>query len=188
MSDKFYISPQSLLDDAFRLGAMIMSSDFRPSYIIALWRGAAPIGIAVQEYLAFNGVESDHIAVRTSSYTGIDSQAREVAIYGINYLIKTITYEDRLLIVDDVFDTGHTIEALITHINDKARRNAPCDIRVAVPYYKPSRNLTNRVPDYYLHETEKWLKFPHSLEGLTEEEVRQHRPKLYEVLRHAVKS
>jgi len=185
VADKFYISPQSLLDDSFRLGEKIVSSGFRPSLIIALWRGAAPIGIAVQEYLAQNDIETDHIAVRTSSYTGIDSQAREVAIYGLNYLIKNVTHADRLLVVDDVFDTGHTIEALIAHLEKKARRNTPEDIRVAVPYYKPSRNLTNRVPDYYLHETEQWLKFPHSLEGLTEAEVREHRPNLFKILQTA---
>jgi len=182
MVDKHYISPQSLLDDSFRLGALVYDSGFRPSFILALWRGAAPIGIAVQEYLSYRGVESDHIAIRTSSYSGIDNQSREIAIYGMNYLIKNVTSEDRLLIVDDVFDTGHTIEALIQHLKDKARRNSPGDIRVAVPYYKPARNLTDKVPDFYLHETEQWLKFPHSLEGLSDSEVKQHRPELHKIL------
>lgn len=185
MVDKCYISPQSLLDDSFRLAAMILDSGFRPSFIVALWRGAAPIGIAVQEFLAYSGIKTDHIAVRTSSYTGIDSQSREVSVYGLNYLVKNVTHEDRLLIVDDVFDTGHTIEAVIEHLRKKARRNSPQGIRVAVPYYKPSRNQTGRVPDYFLHESEAWLKFPHSLEGLTEEEVREHRPNLYAILQSA---
>lgn len=182
MADKSYISPQSLLDDSFRLGAMVYDSGFRPSFIIALWRGAAPIGIAVQEFLAYRGLETDHIAIRTSSYTGIDDQSREIAVYGMNYLVKNVTCEDRLLVVDDVFDTGQTIEAVIDHLRRKARRNTPEDIRVAVPYYKPSRNQTGRVPDYYLHETEQWLKFPHSLEGLTDSEVMEHRPDLHRIL------
>lgn len=182
MAEKLYVSPQSLLDDSFRLGSMVFDSGFRPSFILALWRGAAPIGIAVQEFLSYQGVVSDHIAIRTASYTGIDNQSREIAIYGMNYLIKNVTHEDRLLIVDDVFDTGHTIEALINHLQVKARRNTPEDIRVAVPYYKPSRNLTERVPDYYLHETERWIKFPHSLEGLSEAEIREHRPELFDIL------
>ena len=55
----------------------------------------------------------------------------------MGYLIKNVTHEDRLLIVDDVFDTGHTIEAIITELRAKTRRNAPHDIRVAVPWYKP---------------------------------------------------
>ena len=182
MAEKRYIRPQSLLDDSFRLGGLIYDSGFRPSFILALWRGGAPIGIAVQEFLAYRGVETDHIAIRTASYTGIDNQSREIEIYGMNYLIKNVTHEDRLLIVDDVFDTGRTIEALVDHLRAKARRNTPEDIRVAVPWYKPARNLTDRVPDYYLHETTQWIKFPHSLEGLSEAEIQEHRPELHEIL------
>ncbi len=87
MADKYYISPQSLLDDSFRLGSMVFDSGFHPSFILALWRGAAPIGIAVQEFLSYRGVVSDHIAIRTASYTGIDDQSIDIAIYGMNYLI-----------------------------------------------------------------------------------------------------
>ncbi len=182
MADKLYIDAQDLLEDSFRLGADIVASGFRPSFIIALWRGAAPIGIAVQEFLAWHGIEADHIAVRTSSYTGIDQQSREIAIYGMGYLIKNVTHEDRLLIVDDVFDTGLTVEAIIEELRAKTRRNAPHDIRVAVPWYKPDRNETGRAPDYFRHETDRWLKFPHSLEGLTPEEVAEHRPELGAIL------
>ncbi len=51
-----------------------------------------------------------------------------------------------MLIVDDVFDTGHTIQAVIRHLEEKARLNTPHDIRVAVPYYKPTRNETGGCP------------------------------------------
>lgn len=186
MSQKLYLSGQGLLEDSFRLGAMILKSGFRPSYIVAIWRGAAPIGIAVQELLEARGVSANHITIRTSSYSGIDGRARTVRIHAMNYLIKTIQHHDRLLIIDDVFDTGHSIDAIISHLRKKARRNTPDDIRVAVPYYKPSRNQTDRVPDYYLHETEQWLKFPHSLEGLTEEEIRQQRPEIHAILQEAM--
>ena len=161
---------------------MILESGFRPSFIIALWRGAAPIGIAIQEFLAYNDIVTDHIAVRTSSYTGIDTQTREVAIYGINYLIKNVTFEDRLLIVDDVFDTGQTIDAVLKQLQEKARRNTPGDIRGAVPYYKPARNRSSRSPDYFIHETKQWIKFPHSLEGLTNDDIKKNRPSLYAIL------
>ena len=180
-----YIGAQELLEDAFELGARVLESGFRPSFIVAIWRGGAPIGIAVQELLDYFGVESDHIAIRTSSYSGIDGRSSEVRVHGLNYLLKNIEQEDRLLIVDDVFDTGRTIEVVIDTLREKARRNAPREIRVAVPFYKPTRNLTDRVPDYYLHETEEWIKFPHSLEGLTAEEIARHRPSLFEVLREA---
>jgi hypoxanthine phosphoribosyltransferase len=101
----------------------------------------------------------------------------------MNYLIKNCCQEDSLLIVDDVFDTGHTINTVIEHLRDKARLNTPHDIRVAVPYYKPTRNQVNFVPDYYLHETEQWLKYPHSLEGLSAKEIEKNRPELFEIIK-----
>lgn len=183
MTEKTYLDAQQLLEDSFRLGARIVADGFRPTLITALWRGGTPMGIAVQELLAYCGIPTDHIAIRTSSYSGIDGRSNEIRVHGMNYLVKTVRHEDRLLIVDDVFDTGRTIAAVISHLQDKARRNTPQDIRVAVPYYKPGRNQTDRVPDYYLHETEAWLKYPHSLEGLTVAEIASNRPALYEILK-----
>jgi hypoxanthine phosphoribosyltransferase len=181
MSAKLFITAQELLEDSFRLGARVLASGFRPTFIVAIWRGGAPIGTAVQEFLQYFGIQTDHIAIRTSSYQGIDGRSSTVRIHGTSYLIKNIEHDDRLLIVDDVFDTGHTIRALIEHLREKARRNTPQEIRVAVPYYKPTRNQTDLVPDYYLHETERWIKFPYSIEGLTVEEIRLHRPEIYEI-------
>lgn len=182
MTEKVYLGAQELLEDSFRLAAQVVASGFRPSIMIAIWRGGAPVGIAVQELLAYKGIETDHIAIRTSSYTGIDGRSSEIRIHGMNYLIRKVRHEDRLLIVDDVFDTGSTIDAVISHLEEKARLNTPGDVRVAVPYFKPSRNLTDRVPDYYLHETEDWLKYPHSLEGLGHDEVARHRPALFRII------
>ncbi len=185
MSEKTYLSAQGLLEDAFRLGARVLQSGFKPTFIVAIWRGGAPIGIAVQEFLQYHGIQSDHIAIRTSSYSGIDGRSPTVRIHGTSYLVKNVEHDDRLLIVDDVFDTGHTIQALIRHLEEKMRLNTPHDIRVAVPYYKPTRNQTERVPDYYLHETARWIKFPHSLEGLTGEEIADRRPAIHAIIKQA---
>jgi len=180
--EKDYLDAQQLLDDSFALAANIFESGFRPTVIIAVWRGGAPIGLAVQEFLSFTGVHTDHITIRTSSYQNIDERTRKVAVYGLSYLVKNLTHDDKLLIVDDVFDTGHTIAAIIAELQSRLRRNMPDDVRVAVPYYKPSRNETELVPDYIIHETSRWLKYPHSLEGLTKEEIRQHRPQIYDII------
>lgn len=184
MAEKQYLSAQGLLEDSFRLGEQILESGFRPTFMIAVWRGGAPVGIAVQEYLAFHGVETDNIAIRTSSYAAaIDQQSRQVKVHGLNYLMKNIQAHDKLLIVDDVFDTGRSIEAIIQELHRRTRLNMPQDVRVAVPYFKPSRNQTDREPDYYIHETEAWLKYPHSLEGLSAEEMSKGRPELYEIIK-----
>ncbi|MFK7856140.1 MAG: phosphoribosyltransferase [Granulosicoccus sp.] len=182
MTQKKYLDAQQLLEDSFELAARVYRSGFRPSFIIAVWRGGAPMGIAMQELLAYRGVHSDHITVRTSSYHAIDQKTSTVQVFSMNYLIKKISADDRLLIVDDVYDTGRSIEAIINTIKEKTRRNTPHDIRIAVPYFKPDRNKTDRIPDYYLHETDQWLKFPHSLEGLSDEEVRTNRPHLAKIL------
>jgi hypoxanthine phosphoribosyltransferase len=182
--EKLYLTGEQLLTDSFRLAHQVLQSQFQPSFIVAIWRGGAPIGIAVQEYLSFHGIKTDNIAIRTSSYAaGIDQQAREVKVHDLNYLIKNLTDEDRILIVDDVFDTGRSIEAVLAQLKEKTRRNMPNDIRIAVPYYKPSRREVAFEPDYFIHETSAWLKYPHSLEGLTPEEMEKHRPELYQIIK-----
>jgi len=180
---KVYLTAQGLLEDSFKLAQKVLKSGFEPTFIIAVWRGGAPIGIAVQEYLSFHGIHADNIAIRTASYSGIDNQAREVKVSGLDYLIKTMQHTDRLLIVDDVFDTGRSVEAIINILTKKMRLNTPEDIRIAVPYYKPTRNQIEREPDYVVHETADWLKYPHSLEGLSVDEMQEKRPEIYEILK-----
>ena len=158
MAEKKYLDAQQLLQDSFRLAGQVYRSGYRPSFIVAVWRGGAPMGIAVQELFAYRGVETDHIAIRTSSYQAIDQQAAQVKVYNLSYLIKKISSEDRLLIVDDVYDTGRSVDAIIDALQQATRLNMPQAVKVAVPYYKPSRNQTQRVPDFYLHETDQWLK------------------------------
>ncbi len=169
--DKIYISAQSLLEDSFLLGKQILESGFKPDFIVGVWRGGTPVGIAVQEMLSFFGQPSDHIAVRTSLYRTINKQDKQVRVHGLDYLITYMNHDDSLLIVDDVFDTGRSIEAIIDTLHTKMRRNCPAQIKVATPWFKPNKNSTDRVPDYYQHETDDWLVFPHELDGLTMQEI-----------------
>ena len=179
--DKTVLSARELLEDSFRLGVKVLESSFEPTMIIAIWRGGTPVGMAVQEVLAYCNVAADHIAIRTSSYVGVDERGA-VAVHGLNYIIKKIRREDRVLIVDDVFDTGNTIKAVVDEIRSRARGNTPDDVRIAVPWYKPTRNETDLVPDYYVRETAEWLVFPHELDALTPDEMRKARPDLHAII------
>ncbi|VAW01985.1 Hypoxanthine-guanine phosphoribosyltransferase [hydrothermal vent metagenome] len=170
--DKTYISAEELLNNSFKLAEQILASDFRPDYIVGVWRGGAPIGIAVQEALEFCGLPSDHIAIRTSSYHGIGQQDDVVRVHGLHYLVENVNADDSLLIVDDVFDSGRSIDAIIRELKTLTRLNMPKDLRVGTVYFKPTKNMTDRVPDFYIEETDQWLVFPHELDGLTEAEVR----------------
>jgi hypoxanthine phosphoribosyltransferase len=92
--------------------------------------------------------------------------------------------EDKLLIVDDVFDSGRSIKAILDTLNEKSRKNIPHDIRMAMPWYKPLRNIIDTAPDYYIHETDDWLVFPHEMDGLSEEEIFENKKDMKEILSH----
>ncbi len=181
--DKVFISADDLLIDSFKMAHKILESGFEPDYIVGVWRGGTPIGIAVQEYLDYRGLKSDHIAIRTSSYTGIATRTSTVRVHGLGYIVDNINAEDKLLIVDDVFDSGLSVDAIIRDLSEQCRRNMPEDTRVATVYYKPEKRKTERVPDYYIHETDDWLVFPHELHGLTMDEIAKFKsPEVMELL------
>jgi len=167
--DKVFISAQQLLEDSYRLGKKVLDSGYNPNFIVGLWRGGTPIGIAVQEYLDYHHIENDHIAIRTSR-DGPNGSVAKTRVHGLDYLVSHMNHTDRLLLVDDVYDTGLTLNAVIKELDRKMRRNLP-QIHIATVYYKPEKNSTNLKPDYYVHETDKWLVFPHELKDLSEEEI-----------------
>jgi uncharacterized protein len=174
--DKLFISADELLRDSMELARRIVVSGFRPTFLVGMWRGGAPIGIAVQEVLEYQGIHTDHIAIRTSTYTGIDTQAKTVRVHALDYLVSRLTAEDEMLLVDDVFDSGRSLEAVIEELKRRCRRNLAEKIRIATVYYKPKRNRSALVPDYFIHETDSWLVFPHEIQGLTREEILAHKP------------
>ena len=99
----------------------------------------------------------------------------------MNYVIRKLESEDRLLIVDDVHDTGNSISQIITDLKKACKKNTP-EIKIATPYYKPNKNESEYKPDYYLHETDQWLVFPHELEGLSFEEIQKNKPELQDLI------
>lgn len=176
MSKKIYVEEEALLNDSFRMAVSVYESGFAPTFIVGIWRGGSSVGIYVQECLQFLGIESDHISIRTS-YAGQPDYQKSVddpssiRVHGLQYLLENLNADDRLLLVDDVFNSGYSIEAVITQLQQKLRLNMPSDIRVATPYFKPNRNKTGRHPDYYVHEVDEWLVLPYELQGLTRDEI-----------------
>ena len=186
-AEKQFVDEESLLNDSYRLAVNIYESGFRPTFIVGIWRGGSTVGIYVQECLQYLGVKTDHIAIRTS-YQGMNHyhanlEAPEtIRVHGMQYLFENLNHDDRLLIVDDVFGSGHNIEAVLSRLQAKTKLNMPADTRVAVPFYKPDHNQTGRVPDYYLHTTNRWLVLPYEMNGLSPEELEQHKPWLTRIM------
>ena len=158
--EKHFISADSLLRDSMELARLIVRSGLRPTFLVAMWRGGAPIGITVQEVLEYHGIHADHIPIRTSSYTGIDQQSKTVRVHATDYLVSRVAAEDELLIVDDVFDSGRSLEAVMSELKRRCRRNLPAKVRIATVYYKPTRNRSALVPDYYVRATDAVAGFP----------------------------
>lgn len=187
---KQFIEEKELLEESFRLAVGIFDSGFRPDFIVGIWRGGSTVGIYVQECLQYLGIKTDHIAIRTSyrgqpSYSALIDNPDSIRVHGLQYLFDNLNSEDKLLIVDDVFSSGYNIEAVIHRLQRKCKRNMPEELRVAVPYYKPNKNQSGRTPDYFLHTTDDWLVLPYELQGLTDEEISQHKPEVGTIISNA---
>ncbi len=183
---KTYVEANDLLLDSFRLAARIHESGFKPDFLVGLWRGGSGVGIAVQEGLDYFGVKTDHIAIRTSyrgqhTYSQMVDKAEAIRVHGLRYLHERICEHHSMLIVDDAYSTGSSVNAVISQLAKKARRNLPGDIRIATVWYRPT-DKTIRPPDYYIHETSDWLVLPYELAGLTIEELRENKAELAPVI------
>lgn len=184
--NKSYVAANDLLLDSFRLAAQIEASGFRPDFLVGLWRGGSAVGIAVQEGLDHFGIPTDHIAIRTSyrgraSYEEMLDKAGSIRVHGLQYLLETLSADHSLLIVDDVYSTGSSVAAVIDQLSRRLRRNLPADIRTASVWYRPSER-SRRAPDFYVHESADWLVLPYELNGLSLDELRQHKPELDSVI------
>jgi uncharacterized protein len=168
---KYYIGAQELLELSYELGKNIIEDNFKPTFVIAIWRGGTVIGIAIQELFKYFDIKTDHISIRTSSYIGMN-QSSDVRVHGLEYIVEHANQSDSILLVDDIFDTGRSVNAVITKLKTKMRNNLPHDIRIATILYKPQNNKTNIVPNYFISTTDKWVVFPHELEGMNLEEIK----------------
>ena len=179
---KLFITAENLLTDSFSLANKVLDDGFRPDFLVGVWRGGAPVAIAMQEFLAYRGVAAEHGVIQTASYQGIADQSNTINMWLVEQLVERLESHHKLLIVDDVFDTGRSLQAVINRLQSLAGDgdHLPADIRIACPWYKPSNRKIELQPDYYLHTTEQWLVFPHELLGLSEQEIVAGRPELAE--------
>ena len=180
MSDKIYISANEYLRDSFRLARKILDSGWLPDDLIALWRGGAPVGVSVHEFLHYHGLRPRHRVLKCQSYTGIKERQQQVVFENADEIFRSILPGSRVLVIDDIFDTGNTARAVLDRL-------APfhADVRLATVYWKPNANLTAFKPDYHVRTTDEWIVFPHELDGLTADEVKIKDPVVYDLLRPA---
>ena len=180
---KRYLSADEFLRDSWHLAASVRKSLWRPDWLVALWRGGAGVGMAVHEFLKVSGWDVRHLPLKCASYTGIGANAGDVVFTLDHEFFSIFRKGEKVLVVDDVFDTGKTARAV------KARFDSiGVEMRLATVYWKPEKNITNLKPDYFTHDVgNEWIVFPHEIDGLAADEVRVKDPVLADLLDSATK-
>ena len=176
--EKHYLSANDYQRDIWRLAAQIRKSEWKPDFLVGLWRGGAPVAIGVHEYFKVTGWEIKHIPLKCASYTGIGENAGKVIFTHGDMIFNMFRKGDRVLFIDDVFDTGKTAAAVRDEI-----AKVGAEMRLACVYWKPGKNITDMKPDYFTRDiSNDWIVFPHEIEGLSPDEIAIKDPLLAELI------
>jgi len=182
---KVFISYDTIRDDAIKLAYRIYRDGFIPDIIYVSLRGGAYLGNVISEYFKFvtgEGKPVFYAAVVARSYTDISTQT-SIQVDGWTYDPDLLKSGDKVLLVDDVYDTGRTINYLAQLFMDKGlSRN---DIKIAVHDYKVRKYIPETLPihpDYWCRKLESsspseetWIHYmSHELVGLTRDEIAEH--------------
>ncbi|MDR0554990.1 MAG: phosphoribosyltransferase [Treponema sp.] len=180
--NKEFLSADTMRNNALKMAHRIYRDGFIPDVIYVPLRGGALVGNVVSEYFKIRRGEGRPVyyaAVVARSYTGIRRQA-EIKIEGWTYDPGHLRTGDKALVVDDIFDTGRTINRLTGIILEKGiPRN---NIKIAVHDYKYFYDKPEQLPiqpDYWcrkhrfsIHDDDRWIHYlSHELTGLTAEEL-----------------
>lgn len=182
---KEFIPYTTIRNNAIKLANSIEKAGFLPDVIYLSLRGGAYLGNIISEY--FKVVRKDerpvfYAAVVARSYTDIKQQT-QVMIDGWTYNPEFLRNGDKVLIVDDIFDSGNTINHLADVI---MRHGIPReDLKVAVHDYKDLQYIDTKppiVPDFYCRklaipspEEDIWIHYnSHEMVGLSSEEITEH--------------
>ena len=125
-----------------RLARLTRESGYRPDLVIAIGRGGYVPARLICDYLHIMGLTS----IKVEHYlSGADRQEEAVIRYPLKADIRGL----RVLVVDDVNDSGDTLEAATQHL----QAFQPGEIRTAVMHHKA---VTHFEEDYYARKIIKW--------------------------------
>ncbi len=183
--NKEFLPYNTVRNNALKLAHRIRLDGFIPDVIYVSLRGGAYLGNVISEYFKLfkkEGRPVYYAAVVARSYTDIRQQER-VMVDGWTYAPEHLRSGDKVLLIDDIFDTGRTINRLVEIILEKGipRR----DIKVAVHDYKYFFDKAEQLPihpDYWCRKHELsvddddcWIHYlSHELIGLSAEELENH--------------
>lgn len=147
---EFYAPSWSkLYKDIFILSEKIKSKGYKPDIIVAIARGGWVVGRILSDLLDQPNVTDMHIKF----YTDIAETLREPII--VETIGKDVSNK-KVLLVDDVSDTGSSLKKAYSYIKE----SNPSDIKVATVYVKP---WTEFIPDFYTRIIDKWIIYPYEI-------------------------
>jgi hypoxanthine phosphoribosyltransferase len=195
---KSFLPYDVLRNNALKLAHRIYSEGFIPDVIYVLLRGGAYLGNVISEYYKLV-LHREHPvyygAVVARSYTGV-RESSEVKVEGWTYGPEALRVGDRVLLVDDIFDSGNTINHLAGIIMERGIPRK--DLKIAVHDYKHIYDKANQhpvQPDYWcrkhelsVNDEDIWIHYmSHELVGLDEDELEKNYyaqdPELRDVLK-----
>jgi hypoxanthine phosphoribosyltransferase len=134
------------------LARSIAGSGFRPDMVIAVARGGLLPAGAISYALGVKAAGT----LNVEFYSDVEETLPDPVL--LEPLLDTAAIVGkRLLVVDDVADSGRTLDLVL----DVLRNHHPDEVRSAVLYTKP-RTIVQ--PDYSWRETDLWINFPWSTE------------------------
>lgn len=132
------------------LAQQVADSGYRVDVVIAIARGGMLLAGSISYAL---GVKTCG-ALNVEFYTGVDTRLPEPIV--LPPLLDDVSLDGkRVLIVDDVSDSGHTLALVIGLV-----RASGAEVRTAVLYTKPR---TVQEADYTWRRTDRWINFPWSV-------------------------
>jgi hypoxanthine phosphoribosyltransferase len=99
-------------------------------------------------------------------------------------LLESLNADDRLLLVDDVYSSGQTLDVVTARLKQRLKRNMPENTQTATIWAKTVDDTNVRRPDYYLHETDSWLVLPYELTGLSTDDIEKNKPLVADLVRN----
>ncbi len=118
--------------------------------MLVITRGGMVPGCLISEKIDLRNI----LVAAVVYYTDVD-QALDKPIF-LQFPSDTLLSGKRILLVDDVWDSGRTITAVKERLNQ-----VNCFYQTAVLHYKPGRSkFQHDRPDFFGETTEDWLVYP----------------------------
>jgi len=146
-TDYVYISPTRAYEMSYELGRKIKESGYNPDCLVGICRGGLPIVRTLSDLFGIENVYT----IRIIYYKGIKTTKKKPKL--IQDVDRSFLENKRILVVDDVSDTGNS---LILAANLMKKKHVK-EFKIATLHYKP---WSEYKPDYYIDETDKWIIYP----------------------------